>query len=101
MGSSDSKQSFRNAVCQLTSKTTVTSKCIWHFSIYWCAYTESFFVRVKPIEATDDGFWKQLIWNDAIHTPNDIFTLVEPEDVRTMRDTCPSNLATICYKVRV
>ncbi|XP_062507693.1 protein HID1-like [Corticium candelabrum] len=73
MGSSDSKQSFRNAVCQLTSKTT-------------------------PIEATDDGFWKQLIWNDAIHTPNDIFTLVEPEDVRTMRDTCPSNLATICYK---
>jgi len=72
MGGSDSKLSFRQAVVQLTSKKT-------------------------PIEVTDEIFWDQF-WNDSVTTVNDIFALIPASEIRTLREECPSNLATLCYK---
>ncbi|XP_065065613.1 protein HID1-like isoform X2 [Rhopilema esculentum] len=72
MGGTDSKLSFRQAVVQLTSKKT-------------------------PVEVNDEVFWDQF-WCDSISTVNDIFALIPASEIRTLREECPSNLATLCYK---
>jgi len=72
MGGADSKLNFRQAVVQLTSKKT-------------------------PIEVSDEAFWEQF-WTDSITNVNDIFALIPAAEIRTVREECPSNLATLCYK---
>lgn len=51
----------------------------------------------QPIEATDDSFWEQF-WSENVSTVQDIFTLVPAHEIRSLRETAPSNLATFCYK---
>jgi len=72
MGGADSKLNFRQAVVQLTSKKT-------------------------PIEVSDEAFWEQF-WTDTVNNVNDIFALIPAAEIRTLREECPSNLATLCYK---
>eukprot|EP00794_Sanderia_malayensis_P008932 gene8932-9884_t len=72
MGGANSKLSFRQAVVQLTSKKT-------------------------PIEVHDEIFWDQF-WNDSVSNVNDLFALIPAAEIRTLREECPSNLATLCYK---
>ncbi|XP_065659802.1 protein HID1 isoform X2 [Hydra vulgaris] len=72
MGAADSKLNFRQAVVQLTSKKT-------------------------PIEVSDEAFWEQF-WMDSITNVNDVFALIPAAEIRTLREECPSNLATLCYK---
>ncbi|XP_057310816.1 protein HID1-like isoform X1 [Hydractinia symbiolongicarpus] len=72
MGAADSKLNFRQAVVQLTSKKT-------------------------PVEVNDEAFWEQF-WMDSITNVNDIFALIPAAEIRTLREECPSNLATLCYK---
>ncbi|XP_066923547.1 protein HID1-like [Clytia hemisphaerica] len=72
MGAADSKLNFRQAVVQLTSKKT-------------------------PIEVSDEAFWEQF-WMDSITNVNDLFALIPAAEIRTLREECPSNLATLCYK---
>ncbi|XP_013912856.1 PREDICTED: protein HID1-like [Thamnophis sirtalis] len=74
MGNADSKLNFRKAVIQLTTKT-------------------------QPVEATDDVFWDQF-WADTATSVQDVFALVPAAEIRAVREESPSNLATLCYKVR-
>ncbi|EDV28317.1 uncharacterized protein TRIADDRAFT_21464 [Trichoplax adhaerens] len=72
MGGTDSKLYFRKAIVQLTTKT-------------------------MPIDANDDAFWDQF-WSESIASVQDIFTLVTAQEIRTLRDEAPSNLATLSIK---
>ena len=36
---------------------------------------------------------------DSITNVNDLFALIPAAEIRTLREECPSNLATLCYKV--
>lgn len=56
-------------------------------------------VSVQPVEATDDAFWDQF-WADTSTTVQDVFALVPAAEIRAVREESPSNLATLCYKVR-
>lgn len=56
-------------------------------------------VSVQPVEATDDVFWDQF-WADTSTTVQDVFALVPAAEIRAVREESPSNLATLCYKVR-
>lgn len=56
-------------------------------------------VSVQPVEATDDAFWDQF-WADSSTTVQDVFALVPAAEIRAVREESPSNLATLCYKVR-
>lgn len=51
------------------------------------------------MEASDDAFWDQF-WGDTSTTVQDIFALVPAAEIRAVREESPSNLATLCYKVR-
>lgn len=53
----------------------------------------------QPVEATDDAFWDQF-WADTSTTVQDVFALVPAAEIRAVREESPSNLATLCYKVR-
>ena len=53
---------------------------------------------LQPVEVNDDIFWDQF-WSDSISNVNDIFALIPAAEIRTLREECPSNLATLCYKV--
>lgn len=53
---------------------------------------------LQPIDANDDAFWDQF-WSDSIANVQDIFTLVTAQEIRTLRDEAPSNLATLSIKV--
>ena len=92
MGSSGSKQAFLGAVSQLVNKTTVNRTSL-------VAMTPAF-PSSQPIDAADNELWEQLLWSDAVASSSDLFTLIEASSIRTMRENCPSNLATICFKVQ-
>jgi len=49
------------------------------------------------VDPNDDEFWDQF-WSDFVASPHDIFTLIPPNEIRTLRDESPNNLATLCYK---
>jgi hypothetical protein len=51
------------------------------------------------VEATDDAFWDQF-WADTATSVQDVFALVPAAEIRAVREESPSNLATLCYKVR-
>lgn len=53
----------------------------------------------QPVEATDDAFWDQF-WADTATSVQDVFALVPAAEIRAVREESPSNLATLCYKVR-
>lgn len=63
----------------------------------WCLKCKH--VSVQPVEATDDAFWDQF-WADTSTTVQDVFALVPAAEIRAVREESPSNLATLCYKVR-
>lgn len=56
-------------------------------------------VPPQPVEATDDAFWDQF-WADTATSVQDVFALVPAAEIRAVREESPSNLATLCYKVR-
>lgn len=58
------------------------------------------FVSLQPVEATDDAFWDQF-WADTATSVQDVFALVPAAEIRAVREESPSNLATLCYKVRL
>lgn len=58
------------------------------------------FVSSQPVEATDDAFWDQF-WADTATSVQDVFALVPAAEIRAVREESPSNLATLCYKVRL
>jgi len=72
MGNADTKLNFRKAVVQLTTKT-------------------------HPIDPSDETFWSQF-WSESITNIQDVFALIPAAEVRVLREECPSNLATLCYK---
>ena len=51
------------------------------------------------MEATDDAVWDQF-WADTAPSVQDVFALVPAAEIRAVREESPSNLATLCYKVR-
>lgn len=57
------------------------------------------YVSPQPVEATDDAFWDQF-WADTATSVQDVFALVPAAEIRAVREESPSNLATLCYKVR-
>ncbi|KHN83150.1 Protein HID1 [Toxocara canis] len=70
MGSSGSKVNFRKAVIELTTKKS---------------------------KGEEDAFWEEL-WASNVSSAADVFALVPAEDVRSLRDNTPNNLASLCYK---
>lgn len=56
-------------------------------------------VLPQPVEATDDAFWDQF-WANTATSVQDVFALVPAAEIRAVREESPSNLATLCYKVR-
>uniref|UniRef100_A0A0P5QYT1 Protein HID1 n=1 Tax=Daphnia magna TaxID=35525 RepID=A0A0P5QYT1_9CRUS len=72
MGNADTKLNFRKAVVQLTTK-------------------------IQPVDPSDDAFWSQF-WSESITNIQDVFTLIPATEIRVLREECPSNLATLCYK---
>ncbi|KRX76888.1 Protein HID1 [Trichinella sp. T6] len=73
MGGSDSKLNFRKAVVELTS-------------------------TKKSVEPSDDVFWEQFWQPNSIKQVQDIFSLIQSEEIRQLREHAPNNLATLCYK---
>lgn len=49
------------------------------------------------MNAGDDVFWDQF-WSDHCTNIQDVFALVPANEVRTLREDNPANLATLCYK---
>uniref|UniRef100_A0A1B0CR35 Protein HID1 n=1 Tax=Lutzomyia longipalpis TaxID=7200 RepID=A0A1B0CR35_LUTLO len=72
MGNTDTKLVFRKAIVQLTTKN-------------------------QKIDATDDAFWDQF-WSEHSTNVQDVFALVPPNEIRTLRQDNPTNLATLLYK---
>lgn len=70
MGNSGSKVNFRKAVIELTTKKS---------------------------KGEEDAFWEEL-WSANVNSAADVFALVPAEDVRSLRDNAPNNLASLCYK---
>ncbi|VDN22508.1 unnamed protein product [Gongylonema pulchrum] len=70
MGNSGSKINFRKAVIELTTKKS---------------------------KGEEDAFWEEL-WAANINSAADVFALITAEDVRSLRDNSPNNLAALCYK---
>lgn len=62
-------------------------------------YNSRHWVPPQPVEATDDAFWDQF-WADTATSVQDVFALVPAAEIRAVREESPSNLATLCYKVR-
>ena len=56
-------------------------------------------ISPQPVEATDDAFWDQF-WADTATSVQDVFALVPAAEIRAVREESPSNLATLCYKVK-
>ncbi|OZC05016.1 hypothetical protein X798_08009 [Onchocerca flexuosa] len=70
MGNSGSKINFRKAVIELTTKKS---------------------------KVEEDAFWAEL-WASNMNSAGDIFALITADDVRSLRDNSPNNLAALCYK---
>lgn len=49
------------------------------------------------MNASDDAFWDQF-WTDHCTNIQDVYALVPANEIRTLREDNPSNLATLCYK---
>ncbi|XP_065181494.1 protein HID1-like [Sycon ciliatum] len=73
MGGVESKQAFRGTVLQLTGKTVT-------------------------VASSEESFWDQIFQTSGLTGPQDAFTLITSQEIRTLRDEAPSNLATLCYK---
>lgn len=74
MGNTDTKPSYRQAVLDLLAS------------------------RSEAIEPDDEEFWSQFWHNNHIESIVDAFTLISGQEIRQLRDECPSNLSTLCYK---
>lgn len=74
MGNADTKPSYRQAVLDLLAS------------------------RSEAIEPDDEEFWSQFWHNNHIESIVDVFTLISAQEIRQLRDECPSNLSTLCYK---
>ena len=72
MGSGQSALSYRTAFIELTNKT-------------------------QPIDANNDEFWDQF-WCNVPTRVSDMFTSIPANEIRTLREESPGNLATLCYK---
>jgi len=72
VGNSDTKLQFRQAIIDITSKSS-------------------------PIDAKDNQFWDQF-WSDSITSVNDVFALIPSKEIRSLKDDHPANLATLVYK---
>ncbi|VDD75604.1 unnamed protein product [Mesocestoides corti] len=72
MGSGQAKLSYRSVFVELNNKT-------------------------QPIDANNDEFWDQF-WSGGPTPIGDLFTSVPGNEIRLLREECPSNLATLCYK---
>ena len=59
------------------------------FSLLLCMF--------QPIDPHDEEFWDQF-WSDTAASAHDVFTLIPANEIRTLRDQSPNNLATLCYK---
>ncbi|CAG9537149.1 unnamed protein product, partial [Cercopithifilaria johnstoni] len=70
MGNSGSKINFRKAVIELTTKKS---------------------------KVEEDAFWEEL-WASNINCAADVFALITADDIRSLRDNSPNNLAALCYK---
>ncbi|KAM3726835.1 Protein HID1 [Dirofilaria immitis] len=70
MGNSGSKINFRKAVVELTTKKS---------------------------KVEEDAFWEEL-WASNVNSAADVFALITADDVRSLRDNSPNNLAALCYK---
>uniref|UniRef100_A0A915HQG4 Uncharacterized protein n=1 Tax=Romanomermis culicivorax TaxID=13658 RepID=A0A915HQG4_ROMCU len=73
MGNSDSRVNFRKAVLELTSNN-------------------------KTVESNDEAFWEQFWSPDNISSVQDVFLLMPTQEIRSLREESPNNLATFCYK---
>lgn len=62
-------------------------------------YNSGYWIPLQPVEATDNAFWDQF-WADTATSVQDVFALVPAAEIRAVREESPSNLATLCYKVR-
>uniref|UniRef100_A0A7E4VQW4 Protein HID1 n=1 Tax=Panagrellus redivivus TaxID=6233 RepID=A0A7E4VQW4_PANRE len=71
MGNSDSKNNFRKAVIDLTS---------------------------KQAGIDNANFWDQFWAPNNITCGKDLFDMVPANDIRSLRETSPNNLSTLCYK---
>lgn len=52
---------------------------------------------LQQIDASDDTFWEQF-WCEHCTSVQDVFALVPANEIRTLREDNPANLATLCYK---
>ncbi|XP_055341905.1 protein HID1-like [Paramacrobiotus metropolitanus] len=76
MGNTDSKAGFRKAIQDLKNKD-------------------------KIIEPDNDAFWRQFWSAEQMNfqlTAADVFSLVTAEDIRSLREDVPQNLATLAFK---
>lgn len=53
----------------------------------------------QAVEANDDHFWDQF-WSESAASISDVFTLIPASEIRNLRDENPTNLATLCCKVK-
>ena len=94
MGNADTKLNFRKAVVQLASKTQVKDIRAGNLFSYYFPWRS---ILLQPIDPSDDSFWAQF-WSESITNIQDVFALIPAAEIRTLREECPSNLATLCYK---
>lgn len=73
MGNSDSRVNFRKAVLELAS-------------------------NKKALETSDESFWEQFWSPENVTSIQDVFLLMPATEIRSLREECPNNLATFCYK---
>ena len=52
---------------------------------------------IQPVDTSDETFWSQF-WSESITNIQDVFALIPAAEIRVLREECPSNLATLCYK---
>ncbi len=99
MGNADTKLNFRKAVVQLTSKTQVYDdkniQLLLFTPLSLCLIFKIYISQ--PVDASDEVFWSQF-WSESITNIQDVFTLIPAAEIRVLREECPSNLATLCYK---
>ncbi|XP_065899919.1 protein HID1-like isoform X2 [Dysidea avara] len=73
MGGVDSKAMFKEAVQDLANKEQL-------------------------VMGQDDAYWERF-WSATGLSSSDLFELILPEDVRTLRDKASGNLTTLCFKL--
>lgn len=71
MGNAETKGNFRKAVIDLTSKQS---------------------------KLDDTNFWGQFWSPNSVSSCKDLFDMIPANDIRSLRENSPNNLATLCYK---